>query len=127
MTAGLVEEEGLVLLVMPQDIQAPKGRLILPQVQTIRELLDRRCTVVSTALDGLARSLRSLGRAPDLIITDSQCFGEVYEKKPEQSLLTSFSILMAASKGDIDVFVDGVSAIGDAMDASDSDALSLSL
>ena len=118
MTAGLVEEEGLVLLVMPQDIQAPKGRLILPQVQTIRELLDRRCTVVSTTLDGLARSLQSLGRAPDLIITDSQCFGEVYEKKPEQSFLTSFSILMAASKGDIDVFVDGVSAIGDAMDSS---------
>ena len=123
MTAGLVEEEGLVLLVMPQDIQAPKGRLILLQVQTIRELLDRRCTVVSTTLDGLARSLQSLGRAPDLIITDSQCFGEVYEKKPEQSLLTSFSILMAASKGDIDVFVDGVSAIGDALDMSSSDAM----
>lgn len=114
MTAGLIEDEGLALLVMPQNIQAPKGRLILPQVQTIRELLDRRCTVVSTTLDGLGRSLQSLDRSPDLIITDSQCFKEVYEKKPEQSLLTSFSILMAASKGDIGTFVDGVSAIDDA-------------
>jgi len=113
MTAGLIEDEGLALLVMPQNIQAPKGRLILPQVQTIRELLDRRCTVVSTTLDGLDRSLQSLDRSPDLIITDSQCFKEVYEKKPEQSLLTSFSILMAASKGDIGMFVDGVSAIDD--------------
>lgn len=120
MTAGLIEDEGLALLVMPQNIQAPKGRLILPQVQTIRELLDRRCTVVSTTLDGLGRSLQSLDRSPDLIITDSQCFKEVYEKKPEQSLLTSFSILMAASKGDIGTFVDGVSAIDDA--AADAEA-----
>ena len=119
MTAGLIEDEGLALLVMPQNIQAPKGRLILPQVQTIRELLDRRCTVVSTTLDGLDRSLQSLDRSPDLIITDSQCFKEVYEKKPEQSLLTSFSILMAASKGDIGTFIDGVSAIDDA--AADAD------
>lgn len=118
MTAGLIEDEGLALLVMPQNIQAPKGRLILPQVQTIRELLDRRCTVVSTTLDGLDRSLQSLDRSPDLIITDSQCFKEVYEKKPEQSLLTSFSILMAASKGDIGTFVDGVSAIDDSAAAN---------
>ncbi|MBQ9015252.1 MAG: 50S ribosome-binding GTPase [Firmicutes bacterium] len=114
MTEGLIEEDGLALLVMPQNIQAPKGRLILPQVQTIRELLDRGCTVVSTTLGGLSRSLETLGRAPDLIITDSQCFKEVYGKKPEQSRLTSFSILMAASKGDIGIFVDGVSAIDDA-------------
>ena len=118
MTAGLIEDEGLALLVMPQNIQAPKGRLILPQVQTIRELLDRRCTVVSTTLDGLDRSIQSLDRSPDLIITDSQCFKEVYEKKPEQSLLTSFSILMAASKGDIGTFVDGVSAIDDSAAAA---------
>ena len=114
MTAGLIEDQGLALLVMPQNIQAPKGRLILPQVQTIRELLDRGCTVVSTTLDGLERSLQSLGRQPDLIITDSQCFREVYEKKPEGSRLTSFSILMAAAKGDIEAFVDGVSVIDDA-------------
>ncbi len=112
---SLFSENDLVLLVMPQDIQAPKGRLILPQVQTIRELLDRRCTVVSTTADGLTRALDSMKRPPDLIITDSQVFGEVYEKKPETSKLTSFSILMAASKGDIATFIEGASAIDDAL------------
>ena len=111
----LLEDGSLVLLVMPQDIQAPKGRLILPQVQTLRELLDRKCTVMSTTTDGYAKALAALNRAPDLIITDSQCFGEVYAQKPESSALTSFSILMAASKGDIHVFADGVSAIDDAL------------
>ena len=107
----MLEDGSLVLLVMPQDIQAPKGRLILPQVQTIRELLDRKCQVMSTTADGLADALAALSRAPDLIITDSQCFGDVYAQKPEASALTSFSILMAASKGDINVFVEGASAI----------------
>lgn len=107
----LLEDSSLVLLVMPQDIQAPKGRLILPQVQTLRALLDRKCQVMSTTADGLSQALQSLRRAPDLIITDSQCFDLVYQKKPEQSALTSFSILMAAAKGDIDVFLDGVKAI----------------
>ena len=111
----ILEDGSLVLLVMPQDIQAPKGRLILPQVQTLRELLDRKCQVMSTTADGLTNALASLNRAPDLIITDSQCFNEVYQKKPEQSALTSFSILMAASKGDIDVFVEGASAIDEAL------------
>ena len=111
----ILEDGSLVLLVMPQDIQAPKGRLILPQVQTLRELLDRKCHVMSTTADGLTDALASLNRAPDLIITDSQCFNEVYQKKPEQSALTSFSILMAASKGDIDVFVEGASAIDEAL------------
>ena len=111
----MLEDGSLVLLVMPQDIQAPKGRLILPQVQTIRELLDRKCQVMSTTADGLADALASLSRAPDLIITDSQCFADVYAQKPEASALTSFSILMAASKGDINVFVKGASAIDKAL------------
>ena len=114
----ILEDGSLVLLVMPQDIQAPKGRLILPQVQTIRELLDRKCTVISTTADGLERALSAINRAPDLIITDSQCFDLVYEQKPETSALTSFSILMAAAKGDINAFVDGVSAIDDALSDS---------
>lgn len=114
----ILEDGSLVLLVMPQDIQAPKGRLILPQVQTIRELLDRKCTVVSTTADNFASALSSIKRAPDLIITDSQCFDLVYEQKPETSALTSFSILMAAAKGDINAFVDGVSAIDDALSDS---------
>ena len=114
----LLEDGSLVLLVMPQDIQAPKGRLILPQVQTLRALLDRKCQVMSTTADGLSQALQSLNRAPDLIITDSQCFDLVYQKKPEQSALTSFSILMAAAKGDIDVFLDGVKAIDTALQNS---------
>ena len=70
---------------------------------------------MSTTADGLSQALQSLNRAPDLIITDSQCFDLVYQKKPEQSALTSFSILMAAAKGDIDVFTDGVKAIDTAL------------
>ncbi|MEG0829554.1 MAG: [FeFe] hydrogenase H-cluster maturation GTPase HydF [Anaerovoracaceae bacterium] len=108
---GLAKTGDLVLLVMPQDIQAPKGRLILPQVQTIRELLDEKCITVCTVLDGLARTLDSLTRVPNLIITDSQCFKAVYEKKPEGSLLTSFSVLFAGHKGDIDAFVAGAQAV----------------
>ncbi len=114
----MVEEGGLVLLVMPQDIQAPKGRLILPQVQTLRELLDRHCTAVSTTVDGLERTLAILSRAPDLIITDSQCFGQVYEKKPAESALTSFSVLFASYKGDIKKFVGGASSLDDVTENS---------
>ena len=109
----MVEEGGLVLLVMLQDIQAPKGRLILPQVQTLRELLDRKCTAVATTADGFERALSALNRVPDLIITDSQCFGQVYEKKPAESALTSFSVLFAAYKGDIGKFVSGASLLND--------------
>ena len=122
----LLEDGNLVMLVMPQDIQAPKGRLILPQVQTLRELLDRKCSVMSTTAGGFTSALASLNRAPDLIITDSQCFDEVYKQKPEQSALTSFSILMAAAKGDIDVFMDGVKTIDAALQDTLSDADSTS-
>lgn len=112
LTRGLCKQGDVVLLVMPQDIQAPKGRLILPQVQTIRHLLDLKCTVVSTTADGLDGALAALNAPPHLIITDSQCFPLVVAKKPEKSLLTSFSILMAADKGDIDAFAQGAKAIG---------------
>ena len=107
----MVDAGSLVLLVMPQDIQAPKGRLILPQVQTLRELLDRRCTTVACTADGIEGALAALRRAPDLIITDSQCFKEVYDAKPASSRLTSFSVLFAAYKGDIEDFVAGVSQL----------------
>ena len=106
-TAGLVGEGDVVLLVMPQDIQAPKGRLILPQVQTIRDLLDNRCVVLSVTADKLDEGLAALRVPPRLIITDSQVFPAVYQKKPPESLLTSFSVLMAAVKGDIASFVRG--------------------
>ena len=112
LTRGMCSAGDVVLLVMPQDIQAPKGRLILPQVRTIRHLLDLKCTVVSTTNHGLDGALAALSAPPKLIITDSQCFPLVAAKKPEESLLTSFSILMAADKGDIDAFAQGAKAIG---------------
>ena len=110
-TGDLVSENDLVLLVMPQDIQAPKGRLILPQVQTMRELLDKKCLIMSCTTDKLPQTLQALTRPPKLIITDSQVFKTVYEQKPAESLLTSFSVLMAGYKGDIRQFVEGASAI----------------
>lgn len=114
----LIGEGDLALLVMPQDIQAPKGRLILPQVQTIRELLDRRCTTVATTADGFEKALTVLNKAPDLIITDSQCFDQVHKAKPSQSALTSFSVLFAAFKGDIEKFVSGASLIDEMTEKS---------
>ena len=110
-TGDLVQENDLVLLVMPQDIQAPKGRLILPQVQTMRELLDKKCLIMSCTTDKLTQTLQALARPPKLIITDSQVFKTVYEQKPAESMLTSFSVLMAGYKGDIRQFIEGASAI----------------
>ena len=110
-TGDLVSENDLVLLVMPQDIQAPKGRLILPQVQTMRELLDKKCLIMSCTTDKLTQTLQALTYPPKLIITDSQVFKTVYEQKPTESLLTSFSVLMAGYKGDIRRFIEGASAI----------------
>lgn len=110
-TGNLVKAGDVVLLVMPQDIQAPKGRLILPQVQTIRELLDKKCTVMCATTDEFEHALASLNKAPDLIIVDSQVFKFVYEHKPEGSLLTSFSVLFAAQKGDIDYYVESAKKI----------------
>lgn len=111
LTGSLAGPGDLVLLVMPQNIQAPKGRLILPQVQTLRELLDKKCLIMSVTTDGLDEALNSLTRPPQLIITDSQVFAEVYAKKPEQSRLTSFSVLLAGYKGDIRTFAAGAGAL----------------
>ena len=110
-TGDLVKENDLVLLVMPQDIQAPKGRLILPQVQTMRELLDKKCLIMSCTTDKMPQTLQALAYPPKLIITDSQVFKTVYEQKPAESMLTSFSVLMAGYKGDIRQFIEGASAI----------------
>ena len=110
-TGDMVRQGDVVLLVMPQDAQAPKGRLILPQVQTIRELLDKKCIVVSCTPDDMQSALSALASPPQLIITDSQVFGRVYEMKPEGSRLTSFSVLFAGYKGDIRYFVKSALAI----------------
>ncbi len=117
-TGNLVEEGDTVLLVMPQDIQAPKGRLILPQVQTLRELLDKKCIVLSSTADKFEEALSSLVKPPKLIITDSQVFSQVYSKKPAQTMLTSFSVLFASHKGDIDFFVESASALDELTEAS---------
>ena len=107
LTEGFCEAGDTVLLVMPQDEQAPKGRLIKPQVQTIRELLDRGCNALCCTAEGMESALKALADAPRLIITDSQVFDRVYKLKPEASVLTSFSVLFARYKGDIDLFVEG--------------------
>ena len=117
-TGELVGENDLVLLVMPQDIQAPKGRLILPQVQTMRELLDKKCLIMSCTTDKLSQTLQALAYPPKLIITDSQVFKTVYEQKPEECMLTSFSVLMAGYKGDIRQFIEGASAIDNLTESS---------
>ena len=106
-TGDLCRAGDTVVLVMPQDIQAPRGRLILPQVQTLRELLDKGCQAVCCTTDRLADTLNKLKSPPKLIITDSQAFKEVYAQKPAESLLTSFSVLFAAYKGDMEYFLEG--------------------
>lgn len=110
-TGDLVKESDVVMLVMPQDIQAPKGRLILPQVQTIRELLDKKCIVMSATTDKMQQALMTLKEPPKLIITDSQVFKTVYEQKPKESMLTSFSVLFAAHKGDLPYYIEGAKQI----------------
>lgn len=110
-TGHLVKPLDVVMLVMPQDSEAPKGRLILPQVQTTRDLLDNRCIIVSCTPETMEKSLSSLSSPPDLIITDSQVFAAVYEKTPKESKLTSFSVLMAGAKGDLPSYISGAKAI----------------
>lgn len=137
---GLVREGDTVVLVMPQDKAAPKGRLIMPQMQTIRELLDRGCVTLCVSPQTLSHALSGLASAPDLVITDSQAFASVREAMKafgdgksagadalREDLdasdrmiisdvisgipLTSFSILFSRYKGDIDVFTEGARAI----------------
>ncbi len=110
-TEGLCGDGDSVLLVMPQDIQAPTGRLILPQVQTIRDLLDKKCLVTCVTTDRLQKGLDSFKQPPKLIITDSQVFKTVWDIKPKESMLTSFSVLFAAYKGDLPYYIEGAKAI----------------
>ena len=111
LTGNLVRPGDTVLLVMPQDGEAPKGRLILPQVQVIRELLDRGCIPHCCTPATLPAALRILSAPPALTITDSQAFAEVDRILPKNCPLTSFSILLAAEKGDVNVFLEGAGAI----------------
>ena len=104
-------EDDIVLLVMPQDIQAPKGRLILPQVQTIRDILDNKAIVIGATFDKFENALKSLNKPPKVIITDSQVFKEVEKLKPKESALTSFSVLFARYKGDEKIYKKGADFI----------------
>lgn len=109
LTGDLVKPGDCVLLVMPQDSEAPKGRLILPQVQVLRELLDRGCNALCCTPESLAPALKRV--TPELVITDSQVFGLVNQALPPSTPLTSFSVLLAGAKGDLRTFVEGAYAI----------------
>lgn len=113
LTKNLVSENDVVILVMPQDKEAPKGRLILPQVQTLRELLDKKAFPVLCTDENFQEVLTRLSAPIALIITDSQCFKKIRDQKPEEVPLTSFSVLMSAQKGDLNLFLEGAYAIGD--------------
>lgn len=102
-----------ILLVAPQDIQAPKGRLILPQVQVLRDILDFGGIPVMTTLNQLEEALKIFNGKPDLVITDSQVFKTVNEKLDRSVPLTSFSIIMARSKGDLKTLYAGAKKIND--------------
>lgn len=107
----IIKEKDLVLLVAPQDIQAPKGRLILPQVQVLRDVLDNHAQAFTVTDSELKDALSILNKKPDLVVTDSQVFKKVNEILPSDVELTSFSILMARYKGELEVFVKGAKAI----------------
>ena len=109
-TKNLVKKGDMVVLVMPQDAAAPKDRLIKPQVMTIREIIDKGASAICTDLSNFETTIESLNKI-DLIITDSQAFKEVYEKKPSDVKLTSFSVLFSAFKGDLEFFVESAQVL----------------
>jgi len=108
---GLVQPKDTIVLVIPIDKEAPKGRLILPQVQTLRNLLDESCISIVCKESELQAALDTLKTSPKLVITDSQAFKSVSEIVPREIPLTSFSILFARLKGDLTAFIEGADAI----------------
>lgn len=109
--ADLIDEGDLVVLVVPIDSAAPKGRLILPQQQTIRDILEAGATSVVCRESELAHTLSALSQKPKLVITDSQAFGKVSKDTPKDILLTSFSILFARYKGNLESAVKGAAQL----------------
>ncbi len=107
----IIQPKDKIVLVAPQDIQAPKGRLILPQVQVMRDILDHDGMVLMVKDSELEDILKTLNQKPDLVITDSQVFTKVNALVPPDVPLTSFSILMARYKGDLQTFIEGARAI----------------
>jgi len=109
--ADLVNPKDVIILVTPIDKEAPKGRLILPQVQTLRECLDEFCITIVVKETELKDAIENLKVKPKLVITDSQAFKAVDEIVPKDIPLTSFSILFARLKGDLRAFINGIDAI----------------
>lgn len=109
--ADLISEGDTVVLVIPIDESAPKGRLILPQQQTIRDILDSGCTAICCRDTELKQTLSALAKKPKLVITDSQAFGRVSKDVPDDIPLTSFSILFARYKGDLAELVKGAAML----------------
>lgn len=107
----LIPQESTVILVIPIDKEAPKGRIILPQVQTLRDLLDNNCVSIVVKESELKSAIDNLKIAPSLVVTDSQAFKNVSEIVPENIPLTSFSILFARLKGDLNTFSQGAKSI----------------
>lgn len=112
----LLDPEDIVVLVVPIDSAAPKGRLILPQQQTIRDVLEAGAISVVTRDTELPQTLKALGKKPKIVVTDSQAFGRVKNDVPEDILLTSFSILFARYKGDLAEQIKAVKAIDNLKD-----------
>ena len=109
--ADLLQPEDQVLLVTPIDSAAPKGRLILPQQQTIRDIIDRDAVAIITKENNVGSALKNMKKPPVMVITDSQAFGKVNQAVPQEIKLTSFSILMARHKGNLAQAVLGVAAL----------------
>ena len=107
----LLQPSDFVVLVVPIDSSAPKGRLILPQQQTIRDILESDATAIVVREYELASTLKNLGKKPVMVVTDSQVFHQVAKDVPEDIYLTSFSILFARYKGDLKECVQGAKAI----------------
>jgi len=111
LVSDLIEPDDFVVLVIPIDKAAPKGRLILPQQQVIRDILDTGAMAIITKEDSLSQTLSNLSKKPKLVITDSQVFERVDKDTPSDIPLTSFSILFARAKGDLDELIKGANYI----------------
>ncbi|MBQ3886649.1 MAG: [Clostridia bacterium] len=107
----MLDKEDIVVLVVPIDGAAPKGRLILPQQQTIRDIIDAHAVCMVTQPEELPQTLNALAKKPKMVITDSQAFGVVNKMVPQDILLTSFSILFAHYKGNLRLAMQGAAAL----------------
>lgn len=115
--SDLLDKGDVVVLVTPIDESAPKGRLILPQQQTIRDILDKGCIAIVTQVEELSKTLESLKNPPKMVITDSQAFKKVSSLVPESILLTSFSILFARYKGNLPAQIKGAAVLSKLVDS----------